>query len=180
MMKSMNTALFALLLLPLLVRGFGGWKDQFAKKCTVRNNSGLGFSRSNILAGDSRIRESNVGARQLASSSTALNAAMKFKNFDQVLDSFEEPVLVYFSTKNCGPCKLMKKEVEEVRRMVGEDFKVFSIDTERWPSVGTRCKVARLPCLVVFQQGQILLRFEGVNKAEEVVKQVRNLPSLGC
>jgi thiol-disulfide isomerase/thioredoxin len=179
MMKSMNITLFILLLLPLLVSGFGGWKEQFAKKCRV-GNSGFGFSRSNKLAGDSRIRDIDMGARQLASSSTALYTSMKFKDFDQVLDAFEEPVLVYFSTKNCGPCKLMKKEVEEVRRMVGEDFKVFSIDTERWPSVGSRCKVARLPCLVVFQQGQILLRFEGVNKAEEVVKQVRTLLSLGC
>jgi thiol-disulfide isomerase/thioredoxin len=170
----MNIVVLTLLLLPLLVKGFGGLKEQFAKKCRV-GNSGFGFSRSNRVAGDSRIRDIDLGARQLASSSTALNAAMKFKNFEQVLDAFEEPVLVYFSTKNCGPCKLMKKEVEEVRRMMGEDFKMFSIDTERWPSVGRRCKVARLPCLVVFQQGQILLRFEGVNKAEEVVQQVRTL-----
>jgi thioredoxin-like negative regulator of GroEL len=161
MMKSMNIALFTLLLLLPL-------------------NSGFRFSRSNILARDSRIKDIDMGARQLASSSTVLNAAMKFKNFDQVLDAFDEPVLVYFSTKNCGPCKLMKKEVEEVRRMGGDDFKVFSIDTERWPLVGSRCKVAKLPCLVVFQQGQILLRFEGVNKAEEVVKQVRTLLNLGC
>jgi thioredoxin-like negative regulator of GroEL len=101
---------------------------------------------------------------------------MRFKNFEQVLDTFrEEPVIIYFTTAKCGPCQLMKKELEVVRKMIGDELKMFSIDTEKWPQVGSRFQVARLPCLVVFSEGEIKLRLEGVNKAESVVEQVRTL-----
>ncbi len=109
-------------------------------------------------------------------STTSLSAAMKFKNFDQVLDTFrEEPVVIYFSTSMCGPCRLMKKEVAAVKEMVGDDLKMFSIDTEKWPQVGSRFEIARLPCLVVVRGGEVKLRLEGVNSAETVVEKVRSL-----
>mmetsp|Transcript_53834 Transcript_53834/g.156453 ORF Transcript_53834/g.156453 Transcript_53834/m.156453 type:complete len:162 (+) Transcript_53834:107-592(+) len=109
-------------------------------------------------------------------STTACFSAMKFKNFEQVLESFpEEPVVIYFSTSMCGPCKLMKKEVAAVKEMVGDELKMFSIDTEKWPQVGSRFQISRLPCLVVFRGGEVKLRLEGVNSAETVVEQMRSL-----
>ena len=109
-------------------------------------------------------------------SSTSLRAAMRFKNFEHVLETFrEEPVIIYFSTNKCGPCKLMKKEVAVIKEMVGNELKMFSIDAEKWPQVGSRFKVSRLPCIVVFQEGEVKLRLEGVNSAETVVEQVRSL-----
>jgi len=109
-------------------------------------------------------------------STTAQHAAVKFKNLEQVLDTFrEEPVVIYFSTSMCGPCRLMKKEVATVKEMVGDELKMFSIDTEKWPQVGSRFKIARLPCLVVVRGGEVKLRLEGVNSAETVVEKVRSL-----
>ena len=67
----------------------------------------------------------------------------------------------------------MKREVERVRKMVGTEMKIFSIDTEKWPRVGSRFSVAKLPCIVLFHEGEIKLRLEGVNKAEEVIERVR-------
>lgn len=101
---------------------------------------------------------------------------MRFKNFEQVLDTFrEEAVVIYFSTEKCGPCQLMKKEIAAVKEMVGDELKMFTIDTEKWPKVGSRFEVARLPCLVVFREGEVKLRLEGVNSAQTVVEQVRSL-----
>ena len=116
-----------------------------------------------------QLKESNrVG------SSTSLNVGRRFKNFDQVLDTFrEEPVIVYFSSAKCGPCKLMEKELRSVREMVGDEMKIFSLDTEKWPSVGSRFKISRLPCLVVYKNSEQVLRMEGVNPAATVVEQVR-------
>lgn len=107
---------------------------------------------------------------------SALFAAMRFKNFEQVLKTFhEEPVVIYFGNSNCGPCRLMKKEMVAVKEMVGHELKLFSIDTEKWPEVGSRFDVARVPTLVLFRGGEIQLRLEGLNSAETVVEQVRSL-----
>lgn len=136
---------------------------------------------SSTSVGARRIRGGEeVGSRRLlalpSASPTTLHAAMRFKNFEQVLDTFrEEAVVIYFSTEKCGPCRLMKKEVATVKEMVGEELKMFSIDTEKWPQVGSRFQVARLPCLVVFREGEVKLRLEGVNSAQSVVEQVRSL-----
>mmetsp|Transcript_128120 Transcript_128120/g.370908 ORF Transcript_128120/g.370908 Transcript_128120/m.370908 type:complete len:152 (+) Transcript_128120:112-567(+) len=115
------------------------------------------------------------GRRRVLEPPTSINAAMKFKNFEQVLEKFnEEPVVIYFSVKKCGPCKLMKKEISTVKKMVGDEFKIFSLDADMWPQVGSRFEISRLPTLVVFQEGEVKLRLEGVNSAESVVEMVRS------
>ena len=106
---------------------------------------------------------------------TQLNAEkVRFKNFEQVLDAFhEEPVVIYFSTPKCGPCKLMKKELKEVNTKIGNEFKMFNIDTEKWPKIASRLDVATLPCLVLFREGEVKLRLEGVVPAESIIKQIK-------
>ena len=54
-------------------------------------------------------------------------------------------------------------------------MKMFSIDTERWPQIGTRFAISKLPCLVVVRGGEVVLRLEGLMKAKDVVEQVRTL-----
>jgi thioredoxin-like negative regulator of GroEL len=139
-----------------------------------RTNTGRRHNASyNTRLGETRLRhgEDRVGS---TTSSAVVQAAARFKNFEQVLDTFHaEPVIIYFSTQKCGPCQLMKREVDTVRKIIGAEMKMFSIDTEKWPRVGARFAVSRLPCLVVVHEGEIKLRLEGVNKAEEVVELVR-------
>jgi thioredoxin 1 len=118
----------------------------------------------------------NILRLPVESSPTTLHAGMKFKNFEQVLDAFhEEIVIIYFETAKCGPCQVMKKELESVRKLVGDDLKIFSLDTEKFPHLGLRYDIHRLPCLVFVRDGEIRLRMEGVTKAEVVAEHVRTL-----
>jgi thioredoxin 1 len=107
-------------------------------------------------------------------SRTALFAEkIKFKNFEQVLDCFHgEPIIIYFSTVHCGPCQLMKKELKQVQTQLGEDMKMFNVDTEKWPKIASRLQVATLPCLVVFREGEIKLRLEGVTSADSIIEHL--------
>lgn len=109
-------------------------------------------------------------------SSVLLNTSVKFRNFEQVLDTFhEEAVAILFSTPMCGPCKIMKKEMATVKETVGDRIKLFSVDAEKWPQVGSRFEITRLPCFIVFQEGEVKLRLEGVNSAETLVAEVQRL-----
>ena len=99
----------------------------------------------------------------------------KFKNFEEVLATYhEEPMMVIFTAVNCGPCKLMKHELNRVKGILGEEkFKVFAVDTEKFPHIGSRFDIHALPCLLLVQNGEPLLRIEGVLKAEKIMEQIQ-------
>ena len=125
------------------------------------------------------LTDSSHSTTLVASSSSADSPAQvstyKFKNVEEMLHAFkEEPVLVYFTSVTCGPCKLQKKELANVRELVGAEsaFKVISIDTKKWPHVGSKFAIGKLPCLLVMKNKEILLRLEGLTKAEELVEKV--------
>ena len=108
------------------------------------------------------------------SSRTALHSTpLKFQNFDSMLDAFrDEPVLIYFTSMACGPCKLQKKELSTVQETIGVNafLKVLTIDTERFPQVGIRYGIGKLPCLIFIKKREVLLRLEGLTKAEDIVE----------
>ena len=114
-----------------------------------------------------------------------------------MLSSFhEEPVLIAFTAVNCGPCKLQKQELAAFRdmMMMGKDaegesrnehrsgggggtgllLKMIAIDTEKWPHVGTRFAVKKLPCVIVMKDNRMVLRLEGLTTAEVLAEQVRS------
>lgn len=105
-------------------------------------------------------------------STTALRSSMKFKNFEMMLDAFRnEPVLVYFTSIACGPCQLQTKELSTVQSVLGvKACKVLTIDTERFPHVGARYSIGKLPCLLFMRDREVLLRLEGLTKAEVLVE----------
>lgn len=91
-----------------------------------------------------------------------------------MLDNFrDEPVLIAFTAINCGPCKLQKKELVTVQKDLSKLITMVAIDTDRWPSVGSKFQVGKLPCLVALRNGQVLLRMEGLRTAEEITSSLR-------
>lgn len=82
-------------------------------------------------------------------------------------------VLVAFYATWCGPCMLMKKELESVREILGKDIKIFIVDTERWPHLGARYKVQGLPTTVLFKDGEVLERIEGFERADNLVSSIK-------
>jgi thiol-disulfide isomerase/thioredoxin len=100
------------------------------------------------------------------------SSSLKFKNFDMMLDAFrEEPVLIYFTSMTCGPCKLQKKELSTVHMLLGANaLKVLSIDTEKFPYVGSRYKIGKLPSLLLIKDREVMFRLEGLTKADVLVE----------
>ena len=67
---------------------------------------------------------------------------LKFKSFEEALEIYYDmPILVSFTSSLCGPCKVMKKELEQVRQTLQEDVIIFHIDTDRFPTLGSRYNV---------------------------------------
>ncbi|NEP16272.1 MAG: thioredoxin [Leptolyngbya sp. SIO4C1] len=97
----------------------------------------------------------------------------QFKNFDELISSAQQPVLVDFYATWCGPCQMMAKVLEQANSQLKGEVKIVKIDTDRYPELASQYQIYALPTLVLFKEGQSVDRIEGVLTAEQLVERVR-------
>jgi thioredoxin 1 len=81
--------------------------------------------------------------------------------FNETVLEAEKPVLVYFWAAWCGPCLLVTPSVNSIADYFGDRLTVVKMEIDPNPNARQTCNIAGVPALRLFEQGELLLSYEG-------------------
>ncbi len=88
-----------------------------------------------------------------------------------------KPVLVYFTTPDCAPCKTVQRPaIERVSHLLGENLEVVEINAYEQPALAKTWGVLSVPTtFVIDERGEARYVNNGVARAEKLLEQIQTL-----
>ncbi len=88
-----------------------------------------------------------------------------------------KPVIVYFTTPDCAPCKTVQRPaINQVSRLLGEKLEVVEIDATQRPDLAKIWGVMSVPTTFLLDaRGEARYVNNGVTRAEKLMEQLDTL-----
>ena len=89
----------------------------------------------------------------------------------------EKPILVYFTTPDCAPCKTIQRPaINRVSDVLGGELEVVEIDATERPDLAKAWGVMSVPTTFVLDtRGEARYVNNGVARAEKLLEQIQTL-----
>ena len=99
-------------------------------------------------------------------------------NLSSLLPSLpDKPVIVYFTTPDCAPCKTVQRPaIHKVSELLGDHVEVVEIDAAERPDLARTWGVMSVPTTFLLDaHGEARFVNNGVTRAEKLMEQIQSL-----
>jgi len=88
-----------------------------------------------------------------------------------------KPVLIYFTTPDCVPCKTVQRPaIDRILNLLGEKLQVIEIDATEHPDLAKTWGVMSVPTTFLLDaRGEARFVNNGVARAEKLLEQIQTL-----
>jgi len=84
-------------------------------------------------------------------------------------------VVVDFWATWCGPCRLQAPIFESVAEDLKKEASFGKVDVDNNKILSELYSIYSIPTIIVFKDGQLVWRFEGLTNKETLISTIRNL-----
>ncbi len=83
--------------------------------------------------------------------------------------------LLDFSATWCGPCKMQKPILEEVKEKLGDKAEIKVVDVDENQALAAQYSIQAVPTLLILKDGEIAKRFTGVTAAAVLIEELNKV-----
>lgn len=96
-------------------------------------------------------------------------------DFDDVVHSSSEPVLVDFWAPWCGPCKMMTPIIGELAAEYTEKAKICKLNTDEARDSAMEFGIQAIPTVILFKDGQMQKKWVGLTSKKDLSEAINEL-----
>ncbi|MGB8702189.1 MAG: thioredoxin domain-containing protein [Thermosynechococcaceae cyanobacterium] len=100
-------------------------------------------------------------------------ASIGEKSFKEDVLRSPIPVLVYFWTPWCGPCRIIEPAIMRLQHESPCGLKVVRINADENFWLAKTFSLTSIPTILLFNQGNLVSRIEQVNGREDVIRPLQ-------
>jgi thioredoxin 1 len=151
---------------PVYVYCLSGGRSKTAAKTMIKQ----GFTQVYNL--DGGIMAWRAEAKNLVINKPLANKSMTMEQYT-ALTTNDLPVLVEFYAPWCGPCKVLKPEVEKIKAANVGKMIVEFIDVDQHPNLANELKIKSIPALYYYEAGKKKWTIVGAPSKKTLYKKLK-------
>ena len=93
-------------------------------------------------------------------------------NFDEIVHSSAEPVLVDFWAPWCGPCKMMSPIMAELADEYAEKAKICKLNTDEARDSAMEFGISAIPTVILFKDGKVEKKWVGLTSKQDLAEAI--------
>ena len=97
----------------------------------------------------------------------------RMEKLNEIINGSQLTLVDFFATW-CGPCKMMRPVLEQLKEEMGDSLRIIKIDIDKNEALMEQYRIQSVPTLMLFRKGDALWRQSGAMSLSDLKKVVNS------